>query len=118
MIELPAFGGLLQEHGFTFFSGVPCPFLQGLINYALNHLDYCAAANEGAVAIAAGAALGGRASKGGANCFGQDVGCRWRRAGNGPCAAWGAGLSVPLTSLGVLVSAGRRPPRGVCQVAH
>ena len=61
MIELPAFGGLLQEHGFTFFSGVPCSFLRGLINYALNHLDYCAAANEGdAVAIAAGAALGGR----------------------------------------------------------
>jgi phosphonopyruvate decarboxylase len=61
MIELPAFGGLLQEHGFTFFSGVPCSFLRGLISYALNHLDYCAAANEGdAVAIAAGAALGGR----------------------------------------------------------
>jgi phosphonopyruvate decarboxylase len=61
MIDLPAFGGLLQEHGFTFFSGVPCSFLRGLINYALNHLDYCAAANEGdAVAIAAGAALGGR----------------------------------------------------------
>jgi phosphonopyruvate decarboxylase len=61
MIELHQFGGLLREHGFDFFAGVPCSFLRGLINYALNHLNYCAAANEGeAVAIAAGAALGGR----------------------------------------------------------
>lgn len=61
MMEPRAFGGLLQEHGVTFFSGVPCSFLRGLINHALNHLDYYAAANEGdAVAIAAGATLGGR----------------------------------------------------------
>ena len=61
MMEPRAFGGLLQEHGVTFFSGVPCSFLRGLINHAnINHLDYYAAANEGdAVAIAAGTTLGG-----------------------------------------------------------
>jgi phosphonopyruvate decarboxylase len=61
VIELQAFGSLLHEYGFAFFSGVPCSFLKGLINFAINNLNYYAAANEGdAVAIAAGATLGGR----------------------------------------------------------
>ncbi len=53
-----------MEHlGFKFFSGVPCSFLKYLINYAINHLRYIAAANEGdAVAIAAGAYIGGMKS--------------------------------------------------------
>jgi phosphonopyruvate decarboxylase len=61
MIDLDDFGGLLQARGFDFFSGVPCSFLQGLINHAINRWKYYAAANEAdAVAIAAGASLGGR----------------------------------------------------------
>ncbi len=61
MIDLDDFGALLEARGFDFFSGVPCSFLQGFINHAINRWEYYAAANEAdAVAIAAGAALGGR----------------------------------------------------------
>ena len=49
--------------GFTFYTGVPCSYLKDLINYAINECDYVGAANEGdAVAIAAGAFLGGQKS--------------------------------------------------------
>jgi len=63
MINATQFGKALKKHEFDFFSGVPCSSLKSLINYAINDLEYIAAANEGdAVAIAAGAALGGRKS--------------------------------------------------------
>jgi len=60
MIDLHAFGTLLQRMGYTFFTGVPCSLLKDLINYSMNHFRYVIATNEGeAVAIAAGAHLGG-----------------------------------------------------------
>jgi phosphonopyruvate decarboxylase len=50
----------LQARGFDFYSGVPCSFLKDLINGAINGSRYVMAANEGdAVALAAGAYLGG-----------------------------------------------------------
>ncbi|WAH36747.1 phosphonopyruvate decarboxylase [Alicyclobacillus dauci] len=61
MLNTRSFGRELQKLGFTFYSGVPCSYLKDLINYAINECDYVAAANEGdAVAIAAGAYLGGK----------------------------------------------------------
>lgn len=49
----------LAERGFRSFSGVPCSFLDSLINAASRAERYVIAANEGdAVAIAAGAAIG------------------------------------------------------------
>lgn len=61
MLKTEDFGTLLKARQFNFFSGVPCSFLTNLINYAINDLTYIGAANEGdAVAIAAGATLGGR----------------------------------------------------------
>ncbi|MFM1652438.1 phosphonopyruvate decarboxylase [Brevibacillus sp. B_LB10_24] len=61
MLETNEFGAELQKWGFAFFSGVPCSLLKNLINYAINECEYVAAANEGdAVAIAAGAYLGGK----------------------------------------------------------
>lgn len=61
MISTKKFGDELKSLGFDFFSGVPCSFLKNLINYAINECDYVAATNEGeAVAIAAGAYLGGK----------------------------------------------------------
>lgn len=61
MLDTAAFGAELHRWGFDFYSGVPCSFLKSLINYAINHMDYVAAANEGdAVAIATGAYVGGR----------------------------------------------------------
>jgi phosphonopyruvate decarboxylase len=63
MIDTRRFGELLKNRGFTFFSGVPCSLLKGLINHAINNFDYVTATNEGeAVAIAAGAHLAGRKS--------------------------------------------------------
>ncbi|AJS61652.1 3-phosphonopyruvate decarboxylase [Paenibacillus sp. IHBB 10380] len=57
------FGNELKKLGFDFYSGVPCSFLKDLINYAINNCDYVMAANEGdAVAICAGAHIGGRKS--------------------------------------------------------
>lgn len=61
MINTKQFGEELKSIGFTFYSGVPCSYLKDLINYAINDCDYVGAANEGdAIAIAAGAYLGGQ----------------------------------------------------------
>ena len=63
MISMDQFGEKLEQFGFDFFSGVPCSFLKPMINYAINKEQFYMAANEGdAVAIAAGAYLGGRKS--------------------------------------------------------
>lgn len=63
MLDTKLFGNELKKLGFEFYSGVPCSFLKNLINYAINDCQYIAAANEGdAVAIAAGAFIGGRKS--------------------------------------------------------
>lgn len=57
------FGKQLAELGFNFYSGVPCSYLKDLINYSINECDFVMAANEGdAVAICAGAAVGGKKS--------------------------------------------------------
>jgi phosphonopyruvate decarboxylase len=61
MIDTCWFGAQLQQRGFCFYSGVPCSFLKDLINYVINECEYVMAANEGdAVAICAGASLGGK----------------------------------------------------------
>lgn len=63
MIDTRAFGDAMKERGFDFYTGVPCSFLKDLINYAINECDYLGATNEGdAIAIAAGAQIGGRKS--------------------------------------------------------
>lgn len=63
MLNTKLFGENLKKHGFNFYSGVPCSFLKNLINYAINDGSYIMAANEGdAVAICAGAYIGGRKS--------------------------------------------------------
>ena len=61
MIDTGEFGKQLKGYGFDFFSGVPCSYLTDLINYAVNDCRLIMAANEGdAVAICAGASLGGK----------------------------------------------------------
>lgn len=63
MLETGVFGRRLKELGYDFYSGVPCSFLKDLINYAINECNFVMAANEGdAVAICAGAYLGGHKS--------------------------------------------------------
>ncbi len=63
MLNTNEFGTELKKYGFDFYSGVPCSFLKDLINYAINDCNYVMAANEGdAVAICAGAYLGGHKS--------------------------------------------------------
>lgn len=65
MIEAQDFVEAARAAGFTRYAGVPCSYLTPLINYVINddRLSYVSAANEGdAVAIAAGAAIGGRRS--------------------------------------------------------
>ena len=65
MIEARRFIEAARDHGFTLYSGVPCSFLKPFINYVIDsdELRYVGAANEGqAVAIAAGAELGGLGS--------------------------------------------------------
>ncbi|WP_147535602.1 phosphonopyruvate decarboxylase [Bacillus marasmi] len=63
MIETAEFGFELKQLGFDFFSGVPCSYLKNLINFAINDCEYVMATNEGdAIAIAAGASLGGKKS--------------------------------------------------------
>jgi phosphonopyruvate decarboxylase len=63
MISMEQYGKKLESLGFNFFSGVPCSFLKPMINYAINKKQFYMASNEGdAVAIAAGAYLGGRKS--------------------------------------------------------
>ncbi|WP_289054455.1 phosphonopyruvate decarboxylase [Carboxylicivirga marina] len=57
------FGSELKELGYDFYSGVPCSFLNSLINYAINECDYVMSSNEGdAVATCAGATLAGKKS--------------------------------------------------------
>ncbi|MFC3885408.1 phosphonopyruvate decarboxylase [Bacillus songklensis] len=61
MINTTIFGAELKRIGFEFYSGVPCSYLKDLINFAINECEYVTASNEGeAVAIAAGAAIGGK----------------------------------------------------------
>ena len=61
MLNTVEFGAELKRLGFDFYSGVPCSFLKDLINYSINESTYVAAANEGdAVAVCAGAYLGGK----------------------------------------------------------
>lgn len=63
MINTVSFGYELKRLGFDFFSGVPCSYLKNLINFAINDCQYVMATNEGdAIAIAAGASLGGKKS--------------------------------------------------------
>ena len=57
MIAADDFLGPAREHGFSFYTGVPCSFLTPLINRVISArlLDYVGATSEGeAVAIAAG----------------------------------------------------------------
>ena len=63
MIEARQFVEAARERGFDWWAGVPCSFLTPFINYVLQDpsLRYVSMANEGdAVALIAGAALGGR----------------------------------------------------------
>jgi phosphonopyruvate decarboxylase len=61
MLDPGHFVHQLQERGFAFFSGVPCSYLKGFINAAQDLGEYIIAANEGdAVAVCAGAFLGGK----------------------------------------------------------
>jgi phosphonopyruvate decarboxylase len=62
MISAEDFCAVLERHGCTFYTGVPCSYFQGPIEIASRGrgLRYVAAANEGAaLGIAAGAALAG-----------------------------------------------------------
>jgi phosphonopyruvate decarboxylase len=62
MIEAGDFIRSALQHGFGLYSGVPCSYLKPFINTVIDsdRLRYIGAANEGdAVAIAAGAELGG-----------------------------------------------------------
>jgi phosphonopyruvate decarboxylase len=63
MIRAESFIAAAEKHGFTLYSGVPCSYLTPFINHTISspRLRYVPAANEGdAVAIAAGASLGGQ----------------------------------------------------------
>lgn len=63
MIEAGAFITAARARGFGLYTGVPCSYLTPFINYTIGApgLRYVGAANEGdAVAIAAGAELGGQ----------------------------------------------------------
>jgi phosphonopyruvate decarboxylase len=63
LITAESFVDAARVRGFDLYAGVPCSYLTPLINHLIGAegLDYVAAANEGdAVAIAAGAVLGGR----------------------------------------------------------
>jgi phosphonopyruvate decarboxylase len=65
MIPANSFIRAAQQRGFCLYSGVPCSYLKPLINHVIDsrELRYVGAANEGeAVAIAAGAELGGQRS--------------------------------------------------------
>lgn len=65
MIAAEDFIRAAKRHGFELYTGVPCSYLQPFINSVIDssELQYIGAANEGdAVAIAAGAELGGQRS--------------------------------------------------------
>jgi phosphonopyruvate decarboxylase len=62
MLSADEFCSVLERHGYTFYTGVPCSYFQGPIEIASRggRLRYVAAANEGvALGVAAGAALAG-----------------------------------------------------------
>ena len=62
MIEAGSFVAATHERGFKLLAGVPCSYLTPFINHVISEENghYVGAANEGdAVAIAAGADLGG-----------------------------------------------------------
>ncbi|HUP82195.1 MAG TPA: thiamine pyrophosphate-binding protein, partial [Pirellula sp.] len=62
MITSAEFCEVLLKHNYSIVTGVPCSYLTPLINYSMTNrsFKYVNAANEGdAVAIAAGASLGG-----------------------------------------------------------
>jgi phosphonopyruvate decarboxylase len=62
MINPENFVSACLNQGYTLYTGTPCSYLKPLINYVIESpkLDFVSATNEGdAVAIAAGAALGG-----------------------------------------------------------
>ncbi len=63
MIPAPRFVEAARSRGFSLYSGVPCSYLKPFINCVIDspQLHYIGAANEGdAVAVAAGAWLGGK----------------------------------------------------------
>ncbi len=63
MIHAREFVEAARAHGFEWYAGVPCSFLTPFINYVIDDpaLKYVSAANEGdAVALAAGATIGGK----------------------------------------------------------
>jgi len=65
MIKAKSFIEAAREMGFSLYTGVPCSYLKPFINYVIDSGDlrYVGAANEGdAVAIGAGARLGGQRS--------------------------------------------------------
>jgi phosphonopyruvate decarboxylase len=65
MISAASFVEPARERGFALYTGVPCAFLTPVINYVIDadNMHYVGAANEGdAVAIAAGAQIGGMRS--------------------------------------------------------
>jgi phosphonopyruvate decarboxylase len=65
VIAAEAFLGAARERGFRLYTGVPCSYLKPFINYVIDssELRYVGAANEGdAVAVGAGAELGGMRS--------------------------------------------------------
>lgn len=62
MLQAASFIEAARAAGFSRYTGVPCSYLTPFINYVINDatLSYVSAANEGdAVALAAGATLGG-----------------------------------------------------------
>ncbi len=62
-LDTGAFGHMLQQFGYHFYTGVPCSFLSPLINYAMNECRFIMNVNEGdAVAMACGAQLAGHKS--------------------------------------------------------
>lgn len=63
MISAKSFVETAKTAGFSLYTGVPCSYVKPFINYVIDapDLSYVGAANEGdAVALAAGAHLGGR----------------------------------------------------------
>lgn len=63
MIEAEHFINAAAERGIDFYAGVPCSYLTPFINHVItsSRIQYVGAANEGdAIAIGAGAELGGR----------------------------------------------------------
>ena len=60
MLDTREFGSNMASFGYRWAAGVPCSYLENLINYSSNQLRYFAAVNEGdAVALASGAEVGG-----------------------------------------------------------